>query len=463
MWSRRGVIAAGSAAIIAGATPRSAWGKTEADVIIIGAGLSGLLAAIELEGMGHRVVLIEGSNRIGGRVHTLDDLPGRPEAGAVQVGSGYRIALDAADDLKIGLTAGGNEPRDALYNILGQSVSAANWATSPANRTIGGERAVPPAGLASNFARIMPQLDTITDWLKPEASKHDIPYGAYLRDAGASDEAIRLIAANLNGNGVDSLSLVHQMRSAAIFRAGAGPVFTINGGSQRLPEAMANALQAPVRLNSTVVGIREGRSGVRVTLANGKSITARHCICTIPFSVLRDIPIEAALAPAMRRLIADLPYTRASFAYLSASEPFWKSDGLPHTVWTDDPLLGRVFVLGDDPPMLKVWLSGPFADALDAMDEASAGAAIIARYESARPSAKGKLRLARLFSWQKQPFAKGIYHHMSAGMRQNLSSATQAQGKRLHFAGEHLAQAASGMEGALESGKRVVRLLEGKL
>ncbi len=58
--TRRGFLGGGAAALIAGAAPRSAWGRTEADVAIIGAGLAGLAAARIVEAVGARVVVVEG-------------------------------------------------------------------------------------------------------------------------------------------------------------------------------------------------------------------------------------------------------------------------------------------------------------------------------------------------------------------------------------------------------------------
>jgi len=48
MLTRRQWLLGSSAALVAAAAPRLAWGLTEADVIIIGAGLSGLNAALIL-------------------------------------------------------------------------------------------------------------------------------------------------------------------------------------------------------------------------------------------------------------------------------------------------------------------------------------------------------------------------------------------------------------------------------
>ena len=51
-----------------------------AEVIIAGAGLAGLYAARLLEQQGVSTLVVEADNRVGGRLLTLNHLPGRPEA-----------------------------------------------------------------------------------------------------------------------------------------------------------------------------------------------------------------------------------------------------------------------------------------------------------------------------------------------------------------------------------------------
>jgi monoamine oxidase len=462
MQSRRSVLTGGSAALIAGAAPRVAWGKTETDVIVIGAGLAGLYAAHRLEVEGKRVIIVEGERRVGGRLHTLDDLPGKPDAGGIQVGANYNILRAIADDLKIDLIEDAPSQPAALYRINGTTITAAQWPQSSMNMLSSVERTTLPSALGSRYAGSLPGFDAPAGWMDATPAV-DRPYEDHLVLQGASAEALRLIEANMNGNTLAGLSQLHIMRSIALANvkgsnAGVGPSARIKGGSQRLPEALAAMIRSPIRLGEVVSAIREDASGVSITTNRG-IIRARHVICTIPFAALRHIAIEAPLNPAIATLIPSLSYTRASFAYISASSAFWKEDGLPETLWTDDPLLGRIFVLGDSPPMLKLWTVGAGADLLDRMAPASASAEIITRIEAARPSAKGKLKVERLYSWQKPPMARGIYHHIGTGQGALLAAAVRAKGKRLHFAGEHLAQTSSGMEGALESGGRVGRMV----
>jgi monoamine oxidase len=448
----------GSAAIIAGAAPRRAWAQTEADVIIIGAGLAGLHAAHMLEAAGQRVVVLEGSNRIGGRLHTLDDLPGRPEAGGVQVGSGYARLIAHAERLGIPLIGGGEESRDALYRINGVTSTAAEWPTSAGNRLSEAERAVPPAGIASLYNRRLQSIPSPAAWRDSESlAALDRPYGEMLGNLGASAEAIRLINANLNGNFVEHLSAMNVARASAIFRSQPGPVRTIGGGSQRLPEAMAANLRSEVRFNARVIGIAEERGSVIVGLEGANSIIARQVICTIPFSILKNLPVETHQPGPVVPLAQYLQYTKAVFLYLSARAPFWLTDGFPSTLWSDDPMVGRVFALSSEPPVLKVWIAGFGSIYAGLLQVDQLARTAIEKIEAARPSARGQLSLLRHWSWQEQQFASGIYHHISPGLGGMLSAAATFTGRRLHFAGEHLAIAASGMEGALESGERAAQ------
>ncbi|KPQ21977.1 MAG: monoamine oxidase AofH [Porphyrobacter sp. HL-46] len=453
--SRRGFLAGSSAAILAGAAPARARGRTEVDVAVIGAGLAGLHAARACEAAGLRVAVLEAERRIGGRLHTLHDLPGAPEAGGIQVGAGYTRLRKAAGELGVGLDSGGGagagiaDAPGNLYAVNGVTATPADWPTCEGNRLADTERMVEPAALLRHYARAFPRLASPDAWLD-SAPDTDISVLAALRQAGASEEALRLIAANFNGNSLAGMSQLGLARTFAIFASQPGPVATIAGGSQRLPEAMAASLRGDVRTGQTVRGLREEADGVTLHLAKS-TLRAAHAICTIPFAALRHIPVETTLAPAAARMIAELPYTRASFAYIAASEPFWKTDGLPATLWSDDPLIGRVFVLGSAPPMLKLWTTGAGADLLERLPPEEAKRMIVSRIAAMRPAAQGKLSVLRLYSWQHNPGARGIYHHIGTGMAADLAATTRHRGSRLHFAGEHLGRAASGMEAAFES------------
>jgi monoamine oxidase len=463
MVSRRQLLLGSSAALVAAAAPRFAWGKTEADVIVIGAGLSGLNAALILERAGLRVTVLEAQQRIGGRLWTLDELPGRPEAGGQTIGASYGRVRSMAARLGVGLVdepivTGVVDRRGALYRINGETVRQQDWAGATANLTEGAERGVGPAGLGGFYDSKMERLADRETWMDPAVIRRlDGSLAEGLTRAGASAEARRLISANLNGNGIHSFSALQAARASIILRAGPGATSSIAGGNQRLPEAMAAALRTSVRLGEAVAGISEEPGLVRVRLASGRILQAPHVICTLPFAALRQLPVEGAFGPAVATDIAALGYTRVSFVFLQAKTAFWQHDGLPDTLWSDDPLLGRVFVASQNPPVLKTWLYGAFADHLDRLPEAQAVAETIRRIEAARPSARGQLSLARVFSWCKVPWARGIYHHMMPGQGASHAAAVNAAGLRLHFAGEHMARVHSGMEGAMEAGERVAR------
>ncbi|MFO0513095.1 MAG: NAD(P)-binding protein, partial [Gammaproteobacteria bacterium] len=94
---RQFVATTAATAALAGLAPRlRAAGAGDPDVIVIGAGLSGLETALMLEESGLKVRVLEGRKRIGGRMYTLFDLPGHPEVGGNSIANAYGRSIAAA-------------------------------------------------------------------------------------------------------------------------------------------------------------------------------------------------------------------------------------------------------------------------------------------------------------------------------------------------------------------------------
>lgn len=264
---------------------------------MIGAGLAGLHATKRIENAGYKVLLIEGSGRVGGRLHTLDDLPGSPDAGGIQIGAGYKRFHAIADALAVERYVPPPSARGALYNIGGASLTARQWPEAAENKLAAREKTTPPDRLFISYLKDLPRLENVADWMAPGTQAIDIPLRQYLKDQGASGEAQRLINANLNGNSIDTQSALHMARSLAIFRAGGGPIRYVRGGSQRMTDAMAAALKSDILFDSPVKAIADAGSDVALNLDDGRQFRAQHVICTAPFSALRSMDIQADLQP----------------------------------------------------------------------------------------------------------------------------------------------------------------------
>ncbi len=86
-------------------TSSRTYSKAEdiSDVIVVGAGLSGLYSAILLEENGLKVRVLEGRNRVGGRLFSARDVEGNPEWGGDSILGGYGRMQDISERLGIKL------------------------------------------------------------------------------------------------------------------------------------------------------------------------------------------------------------------------------------------------------------------------------------------------------------------------------------------------------------------------
>jgi monoamine oxidase len=231
--------------------------------------------------------------------------------------------------------------------------------------------------------------------------------------------------------------------------------FTVEHGVQRVPNAMAAALSTAVEHDAEVVGIENARDHVVLTLADGRKLTARRTICSLPFAVLRRLRIDPPIEGSQAQAIRELPHQAITQVYLAPKRPFWDDDGYAPSLYTDS-LAGMVTAVrsGTQPDKvshLSCWVIGPNAGKLEGLTEAQAGRAVIGAIEALRPAAAGQLELIGLKSWGGDPYAGGAWAYFRPGQIRHFATDMATPSGRIHFCGEHLALSGRGLEGALES------------
>jgi monoamine oxidase len=224
---------------------------------------------------------------------------------------------------------------------------------------------------------------------------------------------------------------------------------------------MAGDLSGPIELSAPVESITGSAAGIELGISGGRKLRAAHALCTLPFSVLRNIAIEPALPPAQADAIRQLGSQSITQFYIGVNAPFWEQDGYPPSMFTDS-LPGMVAAVrsSTDPETvthLTSWVIGPEADRLDGLSEATAARAVIEAIEAIRPAARGKLEPIASQSWGGDPYARGAWAYFKPGQVTRFAMQMGESQGRLHFCGEHLARASRGMEAALETAEIAVR------
>lgn len=434
----------------------------DADVIVIGAGLAGLQAAILMQDEGARVLVLEASSRVGGRVRTLDDVEGRPEAGGSEVGSGYARTL--AMLTRIGSPAMHKwveriQLPFALH-VHDRLIDPKTWDTSELNELPAAERVsfgMGPFALAQTVLPRPSPLPDLTSWLDPAFASLDIPFDAWLRQRGVSEPALRYLDAIGSTDAAGDLSALWQLRGARVSpqMGSVDSLRTVSAGMSRLPEGMRALLKGDVRLDSPVVALREQADHIAVVTKAGKTLRAGRVVCTVPLPVLRRIRIEPGLDPLQREAIEQIPYTRGLSVFFRVDKPYWDEDGMPASTWTLGPL-GRVFryTKADGGYYLWNFKAGRSARGFETLTDAEAGQRALREFIAVRPSVEGRIAPLAVNNWDRNPWTLGHLPYRAPGQIKTFGDVLGRPRGRLHFAGDHTAVLMTGMEGAMESGER---------
>jgi monoamine oxidase len=452
--SRRGFLAGAAAFGAALASPRILKAAEATDVVIVGAGLAGLQAAMMLAAEGVKVLVLEADQRVGGRIRTLRDAPGRPDSGGSEVGPLYARTRRLVSDLSLGLYTRPPLPRGMAIHLGGELIAPDAWEASRHNRLPAALRAVQPYGIE---AALMAKSQALADseaWLLPEVD--DGRYDRYLKSLGANRAALAFCTVGGQAPKLADMSALWMRRRDQIRRqsSGQGAVEFVAGGMDSLTSAMAAALGDSVRLGARVVAIGQTDSGVTVTTATGQQVRAGRAIVALPTTLLKDIRLDPLPPADQRRAWHGLPYGQATSIFFPVTQRFWEVDGLPPNLWSPTNI-GRAFVISNDVgEHVWVYANGPAATRarrlpMPAMIE-QARAELIA----ARPSMAGRIGQGSGFCWARNPLTRGTFAYRHPGGLAALQATLKQPLGRISFAGEHTADLAAGIEGALESGER---------
>ncbi|MEM1380664.1 MAG: NAD(P)/FAD-dependent oxidoreductase [Pseudomonadota bacterium] len=459
-WTRRQAFLAFGAAGVAGCST-AVHQMMDADVIVLGAGISGLYAARALYAEGVNVRVIEADTRVGGRLHTLDAIEGRPEAGGVQVGKSYRRFRQAAADVGVAIVpAPPSLRRERTLVIDGTVLPSSEWATSSLNPFPDDMKGLAPDQVLFAVSARNNPLAEPGAW-RSAAADNDISADAFLRNAGMDEASRALCNIALNANRLDTYSMINVWRSLSLYQreVALGPSDVVMGGSARVPEALANRLPSgAVELGSTIRAIEEELDFVRVTTDRG-TYRAPHVICTLPFSALRRIALDVPVNLETSQAIKALPYTQVQQVHLAVDD--LPADGLPLSMWTDTPI-ERVFPQIDDQGEVtgvKVWINGE-----GVLRGASDDTLFALAQRTLEQTRRLKTRPLAVTRWtDDQPFSGGAYMHWAPGTITRWAGKMGAPTERVSFAGEHLSRSHTGMEGALEAADDSVAWARAKL
>lgn len=448
---------------------RASGSKLDAEVIVLGAGLSGLHAARLLSEEGKDVLVLEGSDRIGGRLHTLDhgDL-GFTEGGGEQIGASYARLIDTARQLDVMLEPENTLPRATAYYYQGKLHTPDEWKNLDTHPFPSPFKGTSPAAPLFGLASRNNPLSAPEDWRDPQFAEYDISAQDFLLQAGFDGDAQAVIDQTLNANSLRSYSMMNLYRTLQLYTQSRamGPSLSVKGGAQRLPEAMAASLPRSVKTAQIVKAITVEADKVIIETQGGKTYRSAHCICALPFGTLRNIAVKAFMPAPQSAAISGLSYTQILQIHLQANTPFWETDGLPADMWTDLPI-ERVFAnrdkTGTPTGLFRVWINGTGAGRSVWKDRSKIADRVKEYMKAVRPASDGAFDVLAVADWTAaNPLAGGAYIHWAPNQIAQWAGKMGKPAGRLSFAGEHLSYLHTGMEGAMESAENAVfDLLDG--
>lgn len=405
------------------------------DTIIVGAGAAGLMAARTLKRAGRQVLILEASNRIGGRIMTR-----------ANTNAGIPIELGAE-------FVHGEAPETTRL------LDEARLVTVP----VSGNHYRADRGQFSEQGPVWKRMKLVFKHLNPER-KHDRSFQEFLdeKPGGAALRNERELALGfVQGFNAAYASLISEKSLAEQGdpAEGASEARRLINGYSSLIEYLRAEVSDSIRLRTAVCRVIWDDSHVRVADQNGRQYGARTVIITVPLPMLQDesISFEPEI-PMVRNAARQLQMGQVLHIGVVVNERFWekKAEDISyiHTPtrpvnvwWTQNPLKA---------PLLTGWSGGP--PAVEISDSGDIDE--VFRRELARAFGLQRKRIDTLVDsihwhdWRRDKHIRGAYSYPGVGGSHAARILARQFGSVL-FAGEATEQSTNGtVEAAITSGKR---------
>ncbi|MFE5482238.1 flavin monoamine oxidase family protein [Streptomyces sp. NPDC056527] len=304
------------------------------DVIVLGAGLAGLVAARDLAAGGADVLVVEARDRVGGRVEQAALPDGRlVQLGGEVVGRAHTAYTALAEELGLTLVPSYvAEPGD-LVRATAEGISAGD----PPHWFGPGDDACHEKVTAA-FSALAGGVDPDDPWGHPDARALDrLSVGDWLRGQGATPAVVRLWEigqlALADGSYERTSSLAALRKHAAVPGPGhydyeAWEGLRVAEGSATVALRMAAELDGRVRTGAPVEAVAVRRpGGCTVRLAGGETLTAGAVVSALPVGPLRSVAVTGVTDERLASLHRQRHALAAKFT-AAYDRPFWRDRGL---------------------------------------------------------------------------------------------------------------------------------------
>jgi monoamine oxidase len=439
----------------------------EADVIVVGAGLSGMIAARKLLEAGLEPLVLEADERVGGRILTQEVMPGVPvELGAQWIGDTHERMFRLAAELGVETFAQYDEG-DTSYELVGSGVLREKEFHDRFESDL------------QELELVLRRLDVLAaevpveaPWTAPRALEWDaVTAGAWYDAQGLSPVARNLLEICTVGilavptAEVSFLHLLFTIKTCGVtselFAESEGGAQTTRfiGGTSEIPNRLAALISDRIVLDMPVQLIEHSADSVTVHCRGGMTARGRRAIVAISPTLAGRIMYDPPLPGIRDQLTQRLPNGSAMKAFFVYDEPFWRNDGFNGQLISDigpARMSNDTCIPGDDHGVILLFLEGTQARTYGGLPQSERRDALTAELVRHFGSEAAKPEFYIDGEWSERQWTRGCYNaNHGPHVWTTYGPALTAPIGVIHWASTDTATHWSAyMEGAVDAGER---------